>query len=461
MKKIFSITFLITLLILTLTGCAGKPTSSTSASQSTENQEDATAQPDKGKQLKIKVLEKSWKNIGQYSEGLCPVQDNANGLWGYVDKSGEYVIKPTYYDAYPFSEALAAVKNKKGTFDFIDKTGKIVFQSNYTSISSRYNGAVKGFLGGYALVCMQKSNKEQFGLSLINKTGKIVAQDDYFLRISYYGLKKGPFIDCQDNIVNMQYNKVKLPEGRGREIDFSFSTKYSLFADNVVDEKGTIIFDASGIEATSLGLTDNYLVAKKNVNGVMTSAVYDFSGKVVIDYNYKEIYPVDKDTFMVVNNGDKYGMINKELQELIPIAQSKMTMPYSVSMGYRLGITPSYFDLQTGMGRLTYIGTDDKGIPTRYYYDLSKKQIEKDAQISSPNGDMTNYNFINGDIVYRWENKADIITVYSTDGIEFGKVPVFFRQPEFDYLESSLFYKDNIIPTYREDKTGYTFAVIE
>lgn len=276
MKKLFPITLVITLLILTLTGCAGKTTSGNTAPQSIQNQKDTTApqntqnkkdteaQPDEGKQIKIKVLEKSWKKIGQYSEGLCPVLDDANGLWGYVDKSGEYVIKPSYYEAHPFSEDLAAVKNKNGVFDFIDKTGKIVLATKYQNIHSRYRGALIGFLEGYALVSMGNLASLN-GFSLIDKTGKIFAQDDYFFRISSYGNKTGPFIDCQGDIVNMQYKKIIVPQGQGIKIDFNYSTKYILSADKIVDDKGTVIFDASRIEVNSFGLTDDYLVAKKNV----------------------------------------------------------------------------------------------------------------------------------------------------------------------------------------------------
>lgn len=485
MKKSLSIILVTILLMLTLAACARKQTPKTEIQESVtssalitqnENQEikpdaketaditnapEATVQPDGGKQIKITILDNSWKNIGQYSEGLCPVQDNNNGLWGYVDRSGEYVIESSYYEAYPFSEGLAAVKNKNGKLDFIDKTGKIVFSSDYTRISSRYNGALKGFLRGYAVVSFHNNNVGEFGFSLIDKTGKVIAKDDYFFRIAAYGKPNGPFIDCQGNIVDMSYKNVAMPKGNGRKIDFSYSTKYILWNDKVVDEKGAVVFDASGIEADSLGLTDDYLVAKKNVNGVVTSAVWDFTGKIVIDYNYKDIYPINSDTFVVVNNGNKYGVVNKELQELIPISQTTMILPFDFKKSTDDSVR--YYDSQAGMSRLSYMGTDDKGIPTRYYYDLSKKQIAKDAQIFNPNGDPTYYNYINDDIVYMWNGNS--ITIYSTEGIEAGKISGFFGTIDYKDHKASLFVKDNIIPTMLKDKNGYsagyTFAVIE
>jgi hypothetical protein len=61
--------------------------------------------------------------------------------WGFIDKTGKFVIKPQFRSAGPFSEGLAAVSNVIDTqsvmrtveeeatpnTDFIDKQGKIVF----------------------------------------------------------------------------------------------------------------------------------------------------------------------------------------------------------------------------------------------------------------------------------------------------------------------------------------------
>lgn len=45
-----------------------------------------------------------------FAEGLAPVQDIGSGLWGYIDRSGGYVIPPQFDQAYSFSEGLAGVQ---------------------------------------------------------------------------------------------------------------------------------------------------------------------------------------------------------------------------------------------------------------------------------------------------------------------------------------------------------------
>ncbi|MBU1626319.1 WG repeat-containing protein, partial [bacterium] len=52
--------------------------------------------------------------------------------WGYIDKTGKFVIEPIYNQAYPFSNGLAAVVLKDMGNDYqvgyIDKTGKYVIE---------------------------------------------------------------------------------------------------------------------------------------------------------------------------------------------------------------------------------------------------------------------------------------------------------------------------------------------
>ena len=45
--------------------------------------------------------------------------------WGFINHEGSLVIRPSFDDAGPFSEALAAV-SKSGKWGYIDLTGKIV-----------------------------------------------------------------------------------------------------------------------------------------------------------------------------------------------------------------------------------------------------------------------------------------------------------------------------------------------
>ncbi len=52
---------------------------------------------------------------------------NVNGKYGYIDKTGKYVINPQFDKAGSFSEELAVVEIG-GKWVYIDKTGKFIWE---------------------------------------------------------------------------------------------------------------------------------------------------------------------------------------------------------------------------------------------------------------------------------------------------------------------------------------------
>ncbi|ECC1273812.1 WG repeat-containing protein, partial [Campylobacter coli] len=56
-----------------------------------------------------------------------------NGRWGFIDRSGKFVIKPKFDSIWDFSEGLAKVK-LNGKYGFIDKSGKIVIEPKFDDI---------------------------------------------------------------------------------------------------------------------------------------------------------------------------------------------------------------------------------------------------------------------------------------------------------------------------------------
>ena len=63
------------------------------------------------------VIEPQFDTAGDFSEGLAAVQVDAG--WGYIDQTGAVVIEPRFKDARPFAEGLAAVWSglKRGYID--------------------------------------------------------------------------------------------------------------------------------------------------------------------------------------------------------------------------------------------------------------------------------------------------------------------------------------------------------
>lgn len=60
--------------------------------------------------------------------------------FGYIDVTGEIVIKPQFLNARQFSEDLAAVQDKELNWGYIDKTGTFVVEPKYADVADFSNG---------------------------------------------------------------------------------------------------------------------------------------------------------------------------------------------------------------------------------------------------------------------------------------------------------------------------------
>jgi len=78
--------------------------------------------------------------------GLADERSEYKTKYGFIDKSGKFVIKPQFDSAESFSEGLAAVgmNSKNG---YIDKTGKLVIAARYDSAFQFSDGLAKVAIG--------------------------------------------------------------------------------------------------------------------------------------------------------------------------------------------------------------------------------------------------------------------------------------------------------------------------
>jgi hypothetical protein len=85
-----------------------------------------------------------FKYTSAFTDGLARVCDK-NGLWGFIDKSGEYIIKPQFEMAGDFNEGIAAVyktdaQNPDAEYyaGFINRDGVLIIDYAYKTFYSPY-----------------------------------------------------------------------------------------------------------------------------------------------------------------------------------------------------------------------------------------------------------------------------------------------------------------------------------
>ena len=91
------------------------------------------------------VGEVRWSSISNFSENLAVVVEN--NLYGFIDQNGQVVIEPQYADALSFSEGLAGVK-KGGLWQFINHHNEVVIRPKFDQVSSFTDGKADVFLNG-------------------------------------------------------------------------------------------------------------------------------------------------------------------------------------------------------------------------------------------------------------------------------------------------------------------------
>ena len=79
------------------------------------------------------VIKPEFDEAIRFSEGLAHVK--IGDKWGYINKFGNYVIEPIYETASPFTNGLANVTDN-GKVGYIDKKGNIVIEIKFEDASS-------------------------------------------------------------------------------------------------------------------------------------------------------------------------------------------------------------------------------------------------------------------------------------------------------------------------------------
>jgi hypothetical protein len=112
---------------------------------------------------------------------------------GFVDDQGQFRVSPTFDDALPFSDGLAAIKSN-GKWGFIDTSGHLVIQLKF---SNAYY-----FREGVAV-----AQSEDSGDVLVDKSGKILATEFGFVDLVSEGRVpavrdgKSGYLDLQGKVV--------------------------------------------------------------------------------------------------------------------------------------------------------------------------------------------------------------------------------------------------------------------
>ncbi len=228
--------------------------------------------------------------IGMQAQDL-KIHVNNKGKIGFVDASGEEVIKCQYESAFPFSDGVSIV-SKSGKYGLIDTQGKVILQLKYSSISSwnkklylikdgkkmglaKHDGTIV-LKPQYSLI----TRTNNYGKALIALGGKSSSNDNktYFANAKYGIIDSNGDIIIKPNykgLYEFSYDgKDYYPYYEGKRLEYSYhytsdtlktDCSYLGFSKNGSNIYGAGLIDDSGKERLKQGLFDFIMLPKSNM----------------------------------------------------------------------------------------------------------------------------------------------------------------------------------------------------
>ena len=193
-----------------------------------------------------------------YSENNIPIvkKDPESKSYGYVNRSGEWIISPQFRYARSFTDGMALVDTPNGKSGYIDADGKWIIEPLYDRAYDFYNS--------YIMIYLNK----KYGF--IDRKGNTLIEPEYD-RINQYEISNGPiwvkkgnfegFVDHHGNIIfKLEDAQKTIPFKNGITFIYTpleepdYKTGRQLFKVQVINEKGEYMFNQNFIETVKLNL---------------------------------------------------------------------------------------------------------------------------------------------------------------------------------------------------------------
>lgn len=211
---------------------------------------------------------------GVMSDGLIRFK-TTEGLWGYVNKSGEVVIKPAYVRCENFVDGVARVSTSNTTFSVINKKGEEIYKGEE---ETTYGAVVDN-----VMPFKRKTGDDYFyGLIDIKSKEKIIKDAKYrFMRTPYNGYISASNKDMEWGMIN---------------------TKGEVVGDLRLKYGYAPIYSKSGV-----------ILAKDDKKVKM----FDDKGELIKSFDeYSVIYPVGKSRFFAYRANGKFDILDNEGKEV-------------------------------------------------------------------------------------------------------------------------------------------------
>lgn len=299
----------------------------------------------------------------RFDNGPIPAQDK-DGLWGYIDSAGNYVISPQFGEAERFtSEGLALVRDRESyLYGFIDSTGAYAIEMQYKKASS--------FSDGLAVV-------EVDGLcGYINPSGSYEIEPAFF---SAFNFSEGLAAVTAELAEPLYLSGYSVPA----TIGFGF-----------IDESGAYVIPPAYADATSFSNGAAFVTywSDRPANDTMNETMHpiDKNGNEISQISFKlhKYYSTSggsrkraiwNEGFCVVTVGDRQAIIDENFEFLL----LKDGSSFDRAGEFNMGCAPVR---DSASGLWGYIDTEGEWIIRPQYIDAGDFNDEGEAVVGIATG---------------------------------------------------------------------------
>jgi hypothetical protein len=298
-----------------------------------------------------------FRNISAFNEGLATAQERFTCRYGYIDKTGNWKLKPTFLAANPFCQGVATAKisrdllpidvtGQSTRFSLIDSSGKELKRLIDLDVTPFNGNLCLGYrrsrnMAPYAIADLIDTSGETIlsgrlgdpnkvrgnHLKIFVTTGSrghgcIVEQVGYSLALSIHPNPTNPghFILKQENVEPVVEGKV-LPE-RTYSYFYAIDKKMDITRDSCkIDQEGENCFlrDLTGkrISKNYYGIRQLSSTCFRTTNTAYLCGLIDAQGREKVPPKYKEIRAFSEGlAAFQINN--RWGFVNETGREIVP-----------------------------------------------------------------------------------------------------------------------------------------------
>lgn len=265
------------------------------------------------------VVKAKYRVAYDFSEGLAVVFDKSR--WGAINAFGGIVIPPQYLRMGSFKEGKAWVHLKKGKKGYIDKNGNLLFAKHFSKLTNFKNGIARVYVRkkGWGLI----NTKGEYILKPKKAYDKIEPFNEYGLAKVKVGKKYRLMNEAGELVGKKAYGKIRDFHEGFAAVRVQALTGNHIGKTNLnwmfIDTTGEVVIDKEFRQLKDFSEGRAAFTSEETKRGYINT-----KGEVVIEPTYFRVEPFKDNRALVWDNYNRTGVIDTTGKVIIPVEYNRI-----------------------------------------------------------------------------------------------------------------------------------------